>query len=67
MIFRPALPAPGWSRKTYPGLADDDWVLLREILEAVREGMPDVQARKPGAVLAHVLAALRAYRTIEPV
>ena len=62
--------APAWFRKTYQcasrrspaGLDADDWQLLREILEAVREGLPDVQARKPGAVFAHVLAALQAYR-----
>ena len=32
---------------------------MREIIEAVRQAIPDASSRPPGAVLEHVLSALR--------
>jgi hypothetical protein len=41
------------------GLSADDWSLMREIIEAVRLALPDASSQAPGAVLNHVLSALR--------
>jgi hypothetical protein len=41
------------------GLLADDWSLMREIVEAVRQAMPDASSQPPSAVLNHVLSALR--------
>jgi hypothetical protein len=43
-----------------PGnLSPDDWATMREIVEAVRQAIPDASSKPPGAVLSHVLEALR--------
>jgi len=42
------------------GLDHSDWALLREVIEAVRQGLSDAADRRPGAVFEHVLSALRA-------
>jgi hypothetical protein len=43
-----------------PGnLSMEDWQVMREIIAAVRQAIPDASSRPPGAVLEHVLSALR--------
>jgi hypothetical protein len=43
-----------------PGnLSMEDWMIMREIMEAVRQAIPDASSQQPGAVLEHVLGALR--------
>ena len=43
-----------------PGnLSKEDWKMMREIVAAVRQALPDAADRCPGAVLEHVLTALR--------
>ena len=43
-----------------PGnLSMEDWQVMREIVAAVREAIPDASSKPPGAVLEHVLGALR--------
>ena len=43
-----------------PGnLSPEDWAIMREIVEAVRQAIPDASSKPPGAVLNHVLEALR--------
>ena len=43
-----------------PGnLSMEDWTIMREIVEAVRLAVSDAASRAPGAVLEHVLSALR--------
>jgi hypothetical protein len=37
----------------------DDWQTMKEVIEAVRQALPDAADRRPGAVLEHVLDALR--------
>ena len=41
------------------GLSADDWSVMREIVEAIRQAIPDASSQPPGAVLNHVLSALR--------
>src|SRR6516164_9580417 len=44
-----------------PGnLSMEDWTIMREIVEAVRQAIPDAASAPPGAVLEHVLGALGA-------
>ncbi len=44
-----------------PGnLSMEDWATMREIVDAVRQGVPGASSKPPGAVLEHVLEALRA-------
>ena len=44
-----------------PGnLSMEDWQVMREIVAAVRQAIPDAAGAPPGAVLEHVLGALRA-------
>ena len=44
-----------------PGnLSAEDWAMIREIVEAVKQAIPDAASAPPGAVLEHVLGALRA-------
>ena len=44
-----------------PGnLSAEDWAMMREIIGAVRQAVPDAANAPPGAVLEHVLTALRA-------
>ena len=43
-----------------PGnLSPADWNLMLEIVDAVKQAIPDASNRPPGAVLEHVLDALR--------
>ena len=43
-----------------PGnLSAEDWSMMREIIGAVRQAIPDANSKPPGAVLEHVLSALR--------
>ena len=50
------------------GLGPEDWALLQEVIQAVRLALPDAADRSPGAVLEHVLGALRPAeaKAIEP-
>jgi hypothetical protein len=44
-----------------PGnLSMEDWQMMREIVAAVRQAIPDASSKPPGAVLEHMLTALRA-------
>ena len=44
-----------------PGnLSMEDWQVMREIVAAVRQAIPDASSKPPGAVLEHVLGALQA-------
>ena len=50
-----------------PGnLSPADWNLMLEIVDAVRQAIPDAASAPPGAVLEHVLGALRAAQA-EPI
>ena len=43
-----------------PGnLSMEDWQVVKEIIAAVRQAIPDASSKPPGAVLEHVLDALR--------
>src|SRR6478672_10154007 len=43
-----------------PGnLSMEDWQVMKEIIAAVRQAIPDAAGAPPGAVLEHVLSALR--------
>ena len=43
-----------------PGnLSAEDWAMMREIVEAVKQAIPDAAHAKPGEVFEHVLSALR--------
>jgi hypothetical protein len=47
--------------QSLPGnLSMDDWQTMKEVIEAVRQAIPDASSKPPGAVLEHVLSALRA-------
>src|SRR5580693_8081982 len=37
----------------------EDWQVMREIVAAVRQAIPDASSKPPGAVLEHVLSGLR--------
>ena len=44
-----------------PGnLSMEDWQMMKEVIAAVRQAIPDAANAPPGAVLEHVLMALRA-------
>ena len=44
-----------------PGnLSAEDWSMMREIVAAVRQAIPDASSKPPGAVLEHVLGAFQA-------
>jgi hypothetical protein len=44
-----------------PGnLSMEDWQMMKEVIAAVRQAIPDAAGAPPGAVLEHVLGALRA-------
>jgi hypothetical protein len=46
--------------QSLPGnLSPSDWHLMLEVVEAVKAAIPDAVNRLPGAVLEHVLDALR--------
>ena len=38
----------------------EDWTIMREIITSVRQAIPDAANRPAGAVLEHVLSALKA-------
>ena len=47
--------------QTLPGnLSMEDWQVMREIVAAVRQAIPDASSKPPGAVLERVLGALQA-------
>jgi hypothetical protein len=51
----------GDGRTALPGnLSMEDWQVMKEIIAAVRQAIPDAAGAPPGAVLEHVLGALRA-------
>jgi hypothetical protein len=37
----------------------EDYSLMREVIAAIREGLPDADQMQPDAVFQHVLSALR--------
>ena len=43
------------------GLPSEDWSIVLEVMNAVKQSLPDANARRPGEVMEHVLQALRAY------
>ena len=46
--------------QSLPGnLSMEDWQVMREIVAAVRQAVPGAASQPPGAVLEHVLEALR--------
>ena len=46
--------------QSLPGnLSMEDWQMMKEIIAAVRQAIPDASSKSPGAVLEHVLSALR--------
>jgi hypothetical protein len=46
--------------QSLPGnLSMEDWQMMKEIIAAVRQAIPDASSEPPGAVLEHVLSALR--------
>jgi hypothetical protein len=46
--------------QSLPGnLSMEDWTIMREIVAAVRQVIPDASSKPPGAVLEHVLSARR--------
>ena len=48
-------------QRQLPGnLSAEDWAMMREIIGAVRQAIPEAAGAPPGAVLEHVLGALRA-------
>jgi len=38
----------------------EDWQMMKEVIAAVRQAIPDASSKPPGAVLEHVLSALKA-------
>ena len=45
--------------QSLPGnLSMEDWQMMKEIIAAVRQAIPDASSKPPGAVLEHVLSAL---------
>jgi hypothetical protein len=45
--------------QSYAGLSPEDYVLLKEVIAAVRFAIPDADSKLPGALLEHVLSALK--------
>ena len=41
------------------GMSLEDYLLMREVIAAIREGFPDADQMQPGQVFQHVLGALR--------
>src|SRR6476620_10004251 len=49
--------------QSLPGnLSMEEWQMMKEIIAAVRQAMPDASSKPPGAVLEHVLGALQAVK-----
>ena len=47
--------------QSLPGnLSMEDWQMMKEVIAAVRQAIPDASSKPPDAVLEHVLTALRA-------
>ena len=40
------------------GMSLEDYSLMREVIVAIREGLPDADRMQPGQVFQHVLGAL---------
>ena len=47
------------------GMSLEDYSLMREVIAAIREGLPDADRMQPGEVFQPVLSALRNCRMIE--
>ena len=41
------------------GMSLEDYLLMREVIAAIREGLPEADQMQPGQVFQHVLGALR--------
>ena len=41
------------------GMSLEDYLLMREVIAAIRQGLPDADQMQPGQVVQHVLGALR--------
>ena len=50
---------PNDVRLTLGGMSLEDYLLMREVIAAIREGLPDADQMQPGQVFQHVLGALR--------
>jgi hypothetical protein len=51
-------------QQTLPGdLSTGDWAIMVEVVQAVKQALPDAKDRPPGAVLEHVLERLRCNRS----
>ena len=48
------------------GMSLEDYSLMREVIAAIREGLPDADRMQPGEVLQHVLGALQNCPNNEP-
>ena len=47
--------------QSLPGnLSMEDWQVMKEIIAAVRQAIPDADSKSPGAVLEHVLSDVAA-------
>ena len=46
------------------GMSLEDYSLMREVIAAIREGLPDADQMQPGQVFQHVLGGCRTVRTI---
>jgi hypothetical protein len=44
--------------QSYAGLSPEDYLLLKEVIAAVRPAIPDADSKPPGEVLENVLSAL---------
>jgi hypothetical protein len=50
---------PNDVRLTLGGMSLEDYLLMREVIAAIREGLPDADQMQPGQVFQQVLGALR--------
>ena len=41
------------------GMSLEDYLLMREVIAAIRKGLPDADRMRPGEIFQHVLEALR--------
>ena len=41
------------------GMSLEDYLLMRDVIAAIKEGLPDADKKQPGQVFQHVLGALR--------
>ena len=48
------------------GMSLEDYSLMREVIAAIREGLPDADQMQPGQVFQHVLEALHDCSNNEP-